>query len=84
MLFKKNKKTLSIIFNEQLYNVDSSRTLLDSLLREGAIIKYNCGVGKCKQCKVQILDGEFRSNSSESLACQIYPLTNLTICQDIR
>ncbi len=83
MFFKRNSKSVAIDFNGEIYNVSPKKTILESLLRKGADIKYNCGSGTCKQCTFHLIEGAINKKGvpSESLACCAYPLTDLKLIQ---
>ena len=83
MFFKRKSKSLAIDFNGEIYNVSPQKTILESLLKKGASIKYNCGSGTCGQCTFHLIEGAVnkKGTSSQSLACSTYPLTDIKLIQ---
>ncbi len=79
MFFK--RKTHIIVFNNEEFKVQENKTILFSLLKSQAKIKYSCGVGECKQCKFNLVSGKLKMETSEMLACKSYPQSDLVIQQ---
>lgn len=74
------------------YGCDREDTLLRAGLRAGLYLPYECNVGRCGSCKIQLLDGTVSEPASETpalskrdmergrrLACQSHPLTDCRI-----
>ncbi len=82
-MFFKKKKVYKIKFNDATYDGKENKTILDSLLKGGADIRYNCGSGTCEQCQIEVLSGNVESDleSNKFLSCQCYPTSDIEIAQ---
>ena len=73
-------------------SIQEDQTILDSLLRAGLNVPYQCGHGLCSTCKVMVLDGEidhgeaspfalldFERDEGVTLACSATPRSDLVI-----
>lgn len=80
--------------DEETFNLDSSKTLLDGALDEGLDAPYSCRGGVCSTCKAKILEGSASMKINYSLTdqevaegfvltCQAHPTSeNLTFSYD--
>jgi ferredoxin len=80
-MFFKRKKKVSINFNGMAIEGKQSNTILQSVLKKGGDIKYNCGSGTCGQCRFHLVTGEVKSDVVGSLACRTYPQSDIEIAQ---
>jgi ferredoxin len=80
-MFFSRKKKVSINFNGNTIDAKQSNTILDSVLKKGGDIKYNCGSGTCGQCRFHFVTGEVKSDVAGSLACRSYPQSDIEIAQ---
>lgn len=80
----------------EVISIKEGQTILDSLLRAGLSIPYQCGHGLCSTCKVNILEGDvdhgeaspfalmdFERDEGVTLACSALALSDLVIEADI-
>lgn len=89
MWFRK-KTPIDAVIDGNSYQLDSRKTVLDNLLATNASIPYNCQVGACKKCMLEVLEGEVKSlidlrycltseqiSQGYILACQAMPRTRI-------
>ncbi|OED45090.1 hypothetical protein ACH42_05825 [Endozoicomonas sp. (ex Bugula neritina AB1)] len=82
MFFKRNRKFI-IKFNGNEIMAKENKSILITLLKSNESIKYNCGSGECKQCQFHLISGSIKSKSksSQMLACQSFPTSDIEIIQ---
>lgn len=83
---------ISLDRTSQSYRCDGNDTLLRAGLRAGLNLPYECNVGQCGSCKIQMIDGDVVSLQAAAsalslrdaergrrLACQSLPLSNCRV-----
>ncbi|ANS41646.1 2Fe-2S iron-sulfur cluster binding domain-containing protein [Serratia inhibens] len=86
------RSTFQGMLEGQTFTLAAGETVLESALKAGVALPYNCQVGSCKSCLCRVVSGEVRSlvdlgyllsaeeiAAGHVLACQCLPQSDLTL-----
>ena len=75
--------------DDRVFPCRGDQALLDAALQSGVALPYGCGVGRCRTCKVRVVDGQFRrletpvnrraAKPDIAYPCCTRPLTDLVL-----
>ncbi len=86
---------VKIYYKEQVYEMQSNESVLDTLLRNETGAPFACQKGVCQSCMMQVIKGEVPKRANEYLiskykeqdcflACICYPSEDLTIATFVK
>lgn len=86
------RSTFRGVLEGKAFTLAAGETVLESALKAGVALSYNCQVGSCKSCLCRVVSGEVRSlvdlgyllsaeeiAAGHVLACQCLPQSDLTL-----